>query len=142
VVLDADVFTIFADAPQTLFDAIRAPAVLTPHGGEFERLFGGLGGGKVDRAREAARRAGAVVVFKGPDTVVAAPDGRAAIHSRAAPDLATAGSGDVLAGVIAALLARGIEAFEAAALGVALHARAGRRAGAGVTAEDLPRYLA
>ncbi len=141
VVLDADAFTLFADTPDALFAAIQAPAVLTPHEGEFVRMFGALPGSKIHRARAAAARAGAVVVLKGADTVVAAPDGRAAVNRDAPPSVATAGSGDVLSGVIAALLARGLSPFDAACAGVALHSRAGRRAGPGLIADDLPRFL-
>ena len=141
-VLDADVFTLFAGDPDALRTALRGPAVLTPHEGEFGRLFGALPGSKVDRVRAAAQRVGAVVLLKGADTVIAAPDGRAAVNTHASAWLATAGSGDVLTGVIAGLLAQGQAPFEAACVGAWLHGDAGLRGGAGLIADDLPELIA
>jgi hydroxyethylthiazole kinase-like uncharacterized protein yjeF len=116
-------------------------AILTPHSGEFVRLFGDLPGTKAEQALAAAERSGAVVVFKGPDTLVAAPDGRLGFAPPAPAWLATAGSGDVLAGMIAALRARGMEAFQAACAGVWLHGRAAERAGPAMIADDLLEAL-
>jgi hydroxyethylthiazole kinase-like uncharacterized protein yjeF len=119
----------------------KTAAILTPHAGEFDALFGTGEGGKLDRARDAAKRAGAVVVFKGADTVIAAPDGKARLVPDASDWLSTAGTGDVLAGAIAAMLAAGFEPLEAASAGVWLHGDAARRIGASFIADDLAGAL-
>ena len=140
LVLDGDVFTLFAAGAEGLRRRLSGPAVLTPHEGEFARLFA-VDGSKVERARAAAARVGAVVVLKGPDTVIASPDGRARINVHAAPYLATAGSGDVLAGMITGLLAQGVDAFDAACAGVWLHGDLGIRGGPGLTADAMPGLI-
>jgi hydroxyethylthiazole kinase-like uncharacterized protein yjeF len=155
LVLDADALTLMGQDMMracALIQARKGPVVLTPHEGEFTRLAKPLersleshwqvADSKCERARWLAKASGAVIVLKGPDTIVASPDGRAAIATDLPPTLATAGSGDVLAGMIGGLLAQGMAAFEAASAAVWLHGRAAEEAGEGLTADDLPEGLA
>jgi ADP-dependent NAD(P)H-hydrate dehydratase / NAD(P)H-hydrate epimerase len=139
-VLDADAITVFAADPSSLFAAIRGPVLLTPHEGEFRRLFPHLSAvaGKVERARQAARQSGATILLKGPDTVIAAADGRAVINVHAPAMLATAGSGDVLAGMAGGLLAQGLSPLAAGAAAAWLHGDCAYRfQRPGMIAEDL-----
>jgi len=141
MVVDADALTVFRDDPGELFQALDRDDVLTPHPGEFERVFPGLlkqTPERITATRRAAERAGAVVLLKGPDTVIAAPDGRCAVNMNGSNWLATAGSGDTLAGFIAGLIAQGMDSFEAACAGVWIHAEAAGTHGPGLISEDLP----
>jgi len=141
LVIDADALSVFRDDPAELFTILDRDDVLTPHPGEFERVFPGVLKGapeRVSATRAAAARAQAVIVLKGPDTVIASPDGRAAVNLNGSSWLATAGSGDVLAGLIGGLVAQGMESFEAACAGVWIHAACAEIFGPGLISEDLP----
>tara|TARA_R100001244_G_scaffold72880_1_gene58737 strand:+ start:2819 stop:4231 length:1413 start_codon:yes stop_codon:yes gene_type:complete len=143
-VLDADALTVFADDHDALYKQLRADDLITPHIGEFKRIFGDLletEVNKVEATRQAAQMAGCVVLLKGPDTVIAKPDGMAIVNTHATRWLATAGSGDVLAGIAGGLMAQGVDTFTAAAMASWLHGEAGRRVGAGLISEDLEAQL-
>lgn len=141
IVLDADALTSFAGAIDELAKFVNREMVMTPHEGEFARLFD-LQGDRESRTSVAAKSVGSVMVLKGNQTVIAAPDGRVVVNDNAPPTLATAGSGDVLTGLIASLLARGMSAFDAACAGVWVHGEAGNRAAPGLIADDLPALIA
>ncbi len=140
IVLDADALTVFAARPAELFHAIQAPCILTPHAGEFERLFGEITD-RAENALSAARLSKAIIILKGSETVITAPDGRVVINPPATPFLATAGSGDALAGICTGLLAQGMPAFEAACAAVWLHSTAAEKFGPGLIAEDISALL-
>lgn len=141
IVLDADALTSFAGSVDDLVEAAHPQLVMTPHEGEFSRLFD-IDGDRQTRASSAAKTIGGAVVLKGNRTVIAAPDGRVVVNDNAPPTLATAGSGDVLAGLIASLMARGMTAFDAACAGVWVHGEAANRAAPGLIADDLPELIA
>lgn len=142
-ILDADALTVFKDAPENLFDAIKHPTVMTPHDGEFGRIFPGLldQHSRPEAVAIAAARSGAIVLLKGNETLIAAPDGRLVANRHASPFLATAGSGDVLAGIISGLMAQGMDAFKAACAAAWCHGEVARRFGPGLISEDLPDAL-
>jgi hydroxyethylthiazole kinase-like uncharacterized protein yjeF len=142
LIVDADALTLFRQRAEVLFACLRPSDVLTPHEGEFERVFPGLlAEGRETAASEAARRSGAHVILKGPEALIAAPDGRLRINLNGSPRLATAGSGDVLAGLVGGLIAQGMDPFQAASAAVWMHADAANRFGPGLTAEDLPGLI-
>jgi len=136
-VLDADAISVFEEKPEQLLSLLSDQVVMTPHEGEFKKLFPEVRGSRLERARQAATKAGCILVLKGADTIIAAPDGRTVINTNAPYWLARGGTGDVLAGIITGLLAQGVSVFDAACAGVWLHGDAARRAGSGMIADDL-----
>ena len=143
LVIDADALTSFADNPNELFNNIKSPCILTPHSGEFAKLFPMINHHslRTEQALQAAKLSEAVIVLKGSETVIATPDGNCVINNNAPAYLATAGAGDVLAGIIGGLLAAGMPAFQAACAGVYIHAETAKSHGIGLIAEDLPKFL-
>jgi ADP-dependent NAD(P)H-hydrate dehydratase / NAD(P)H-hydrate epimerase len=142
IVLDADALTIFQDKPGQLFTKLHGHSILTPHEGEFARLFPDINlEDRIGAAVAAANRSGAVVLLKGPETVIATPQGQVAINRHSSPWLATAGSGDVLTGLICGLLAQGVAVFDAAAIAAWLHGDIGVRAGPGLTADSMVGHI-
>jgi ADP-dependent NAD(P)H-hydrate dehydratase / NAD(P)H-hydrate epimerase len=142
MILDADALTSFASTRETLFAALRADIVLTPHEGEFARLFPAIA--RTDRlsaAKSAAKTSNAIVLLKGAETIIAAPDGRHAINRHSSPWLATAGSGDVLTGLICGVMAQGADSFDAACIAAWLHGDIGKRHGPGLTADTMAAQL-
>lgn len=137
VVLDADALNVFERRGEELFRVLHKDCVITPHEGEFTRLFPDLRGDRINNAVSAARRAGCIVLLKGAETVIASPDGRVVVNDHATPWLATAGAGDVLAGILGGLLAQGMDAFLAACAAVWIHGESARRFGPGLTAPDI-----
>jgi len=141
-VLDADALSVFSDDPKPLMGALGANCILTPHEGEFSRIFPDIRGSKTERAFAAAKRSGAIIVLKGADTVIASPDARLVINSNGLGWLATAGTGDVLAGMIVGLAARGLlDPFDIACAAVWMHGRASECAGSGMISSDLERFI-
>lgn len=142
-VLDADALSVFSDNPDALFTAISGPVLMTPHEGEFKRVFPDLlhGQEREQAVRLAARRSGSVIILKGARTLIAAPDRRIVVNEHASPFLATAGSGDVLAGLAGGLMAQGMDAFDAACAACWVHGELGLQLGPGLISEDLPEAL-
>jgi ADP-dependent NAD(P)H-hydrate dehydratase / NAD(P)H-hydrate epimerase len=141
LVLDADALRLLSAESVAQLGEREMPTILTPHAGEFAHLFGSLTGSKIDRARDAAAQTRTTIIFKGADTVIATPDGRVAISTEASGWLASAGTGDVLAGMVAGLLSGGMAPFEAAKAAVWLHGEAARSAGPALIADDLAHHL-
>ncbi len=140
-VLDADALISFKEDPKQLFDLIHCDVVLTPHEGEFKALFGNISGMREDRALKAAKLSGAIIVLKGNETIIATPDGKIIKNTIAPSYLATAGTGDVLSGMISGLIARGMSAFFASAMAVWVHSKVAEKIGIGMISQDMPNYI-